>query len=86
MILEKSRYRLYERRGRESLKYKLLLLLSLFFLTSCGQIVALIGPAITAGSSGEIYRAAYSYGSDHFVKRVTGKTTFEHVTNYLDTE
>ena len=86
MILEKSRYRLYERRGRESLKYKLLLLLSLFFLTSCGQIVALIGPAITAGSTGEIYRAAYSIGSDHLVKRVTGKTTMEHVNGYLDIE
>ena len=68
------------------MKCKFLLLVSLFFLTSCGQIVALIGPAITAGSSGEIYRAAYSLGSDHFVKRVTGKTTFEHVSSYLDSE
>ena len=68
------------------MKYKLLLLLSLFFLTSCGQIVALIGPAITAGSTGEIYRAAYSIGSDHLVKRVTGKTTMEHVNGYLDIE
>ena len=68
------------------MNYKFLLLLSLFFLTSCGQIVAFIGPAITAGSSGEIYRAAYSYGSDHFVKRVTGKTTLEHVVSYINTE
>ena len=68
------------------MNYKYLLLLSLFFLTSCGQIVAFIGPAITAGSSGEIYRAAYSYGSDHFVKRVTGKTTLEHVVSYINTE
>ena len=65
---------------------KFLLLLSLLFLTSCGQIIAFIGPAITAGSTGEIYRAAYSIGSDHLVKRVTGKTTMEHVTSYLDTE
>ena len=68
------------------MKYKFLLLLSLFFLTSCGQIVAFIGPAITAGSTGEIYRAAYSIGSDHLVKRVTGKTTMEHVNGYLDIE
>ena len=86
MILEKSPYRIYGRYGRESLNYKFLLLLSLLFLTSCGQIIAFIGPAITAGSTGEIYRAAYSIGSDHFVKRVTGKTTMEHVTSYLDTE
>ena len=68
------------------MNYKFLLLLSLFFLTSCGQIVAFIGPAVTAGSSGEIYRAAYSYGSDHLVKRVTGKTTLEHVVSYINTE
>ena len=86
MILEKSQYRIYGRYGRESLNYKFLLLLSLLFLTSCGQIIAFIGPAITAGSTGEIYRAAYSIGSDHLVKRVTGKTTMEHVTSYLDTE
>ncbi len=86
MILEKSPYRIYGRYGRESLNYKFLLLLSLLFLTSCGQIIAFIGPAITAGSTGEIYRAAYSIGSDHLVKRVTGKTTMEHVTSYLDTE
>ena len=86
MILEKSPYRIYGRYGRESLNYKFLLLLSLLFLTSCGQIIAFIGPAITAGSTGEIYRAAYSIGSDHLVKRVTGKTTMEHVSSYLDTE
>ena len=86
MILEKSPYRIYERYEGESLNYKFLLLLSLLFLTSCGQIIAFIGPAITAGSTGEIYRAAYSIGSDHLVKRVTGRTTMEHVTSYLDTE
>ena len=74
---------MYQLRGRESLNYKFLLLLSLFFLTSCGQIVAFMGPAITAGSTGETYRAAYSYGSDHLIKRVTGKTTLEHVTSYV---
>ena len=77
---------MYQLRGRESLNYKFLLLLSLFFLTSCGQIVALLGPAISAGSTGETYRAAISYGSDHFIKRATGKTTFEHVITYMDLE
>ena len=86
LILEKSQYKLYQGYGRESLNYKILLLLSLFFLTSCGQIVALIGPAITAGSTGEVYRAAYSIGSDHLVLRMTGKTTMEHVSRYMDTE
>ena len=65
---------------------KFLLLLSLIFLTSCGQLVAFLGPAITAGSTGETYRAAISYGSEHLIKRVTGKTTFEHVITFANSE
>ena len=68
------------------MKFKFFLFLSLFFLTSCGQIIAFLGPAITAGSTGETYRAAISYGSEHLIKRVTGKTTFEHVTTFVDLE
>ena len=73
------------RRG-EQLKFIFFLFLSLFFLTSCGQLVAFLGPAITAGSTGETYRAAISYGSDYFIKKTTGKTTLEHVTSYIDLE
>ena len=68
------------------MNFRIFLFLSLFFLTSCGQIIAFLGPAITAGSTGETYRAAISYGSDHFIKRATGKTTFEHVITYVDLE
>ena len=68
------------------MNFRIFLFLSLFFLTSCGQIIALLGPAITAGSTGETYRAAISYGSDHLIKRATGKTTFEHVITFTDSE
>ena len=68
------------------MNFRIFLFLSLFFLTSCGQIIAFLGPAITAGSTGETYRAAISYGSDHFIKRVTGKTTFEHAITYMVSE
>jgi len=68
------------------LNFRIFLFLSLFFLTSCGQIVALLGPAITAGTTGETHRAAISYGSEHLIKRATGKTTFEHVTTFMDSE
>ena len=68
------------------MNFKIFLFLSLFFLTSCGQIVAFLGPAITAGSTGEAYRAAISYGSDHFIKRATGKTAFEHVITHMDSK
>ena len=68
------------------MNFKIFLFLSLFFLTSCGQILAFVGPAVTAGSTGEVYRAAISYGSEHLIKRATGKTTFEHVTTFMDSE
>jgi hypothetical protein len=68
------------------LNFRLLLLLSLFFLTSCGQLVAFLGPAITAGSTGEIYRVGLSYGSEHLIKRATGKTTYEHVATLMYSE
>ena len=68
------------------MNFRIFLFLSLFFLTSCGQIVAFLGPAITAGTTGETYRAAISYGSEHLIKRATGKTTFEHVTTFMDSE
>ncbi len=68
------------------MKYKFLLILFFIFLNSCGQLTAFIGPAITAGSTGEIYRAGISFGSDHFIMRATGKTTLEHFTGYLEVE
>ena len=63
--------------------YRIVLILGLFTLNSCGQLTAFLGPAISAGSTGEAYRAAYSYGSDHIIKRATGKTTMEHVSSYI---
>ena len=68
------------------MNFRFLLLLSLFFLTSCGQLVAFLGPAITAGSTGEIYRAGLSYGSEHLIKRATGKTAYEHVATLMYSE
>ncbi len=65
---------------------RIFLLLGLFFLTGCGQLVAFIGPAVTAGSTGETYRAAISYGSDHSIKRTTGKTAFGHVITQIDSK
>ncbi len=66
--------------------FRILLLLGLFTLNGCGQLTAFLGPVISAGTTGETYRAAYSYGSDHFIKRTTGKTTIEHVTSYVIAE
>ena len=60
-----------------------LLVVSLFLLNSCGQVTAFLGPAVSAGTSGEAYRAAYSYGSDHLIKRASGRTTIEHAAGII---
>ena len=62
----------------------LLLLFSLSLLCSCAQSTALLGPAITVGSTGNIMQAGFSYGSNMAVKGLTGKTTGEHVTSYVE--
>ena len=40
----------------------------LFFLNGCVQSTALLGPAYTMASTGNIYHAGLSYGSNQAVK------------------
>ncbi len=62
-----------------NLKKIILLILGLFFLNSCIETSAFLGPAITVGTSGNVYQAGLSYGSSQLIKTATGKTTFEHI-------
>ena len=56
----------------------------LFFLNGCVQSAALLGPAYTLTSSGNIYQAGLSYGSGKAVKKITGKTPTENFKSLLD--
>ena len=49
------------------------------FLNGCVQNVAFLGPALTGASTGSLYQATLSYGSDKVVKKITGKTTTENI-------
>ena len=51
----------------------------LFFLNGCVQNAALLGPAYTLASSGNIYQAGLSYGSNQAVKKITGKSPTENI-------
>ena len=62
----------------------LIILLSLVLLSACAQSTALIGPAITAGNTGNIMQASFTYGSNMAVKHTTGKTPGEHLTIYIE--
>ena len=69
-----------------SLKKIIFLILGLFFLNSCIEPTALLGPAFTVGTSGNVYQAGLSYGSSQLVKTATGKTTFEHMSEFIDSK
>tara|TARA_B100001123_G_scaffold148190_1_gene171646 strand:+ start:2414 stop:2731 length:318 start_codon:yes stop_codon:yes gene_type:complete len=62
------------------------LILGLFFLNSCVESTAFFGPAITVGTSGNVYQAGLSYGSNQLVKETTGKSTFEHMSDFIDSK
>ena len=44
------------------------------FLTGCAQNAALIGPAYTLASTGNLYQAGITYGSNELITRKTGKS------------
>ena len=62
----------------------LILLIFVLFLSACMQPVALLGPAITIGTTGNIYQAGFSYGSNKAIESKTGKTTIEHFSNLFN--
>ena len=56
----------------------------LFFLNGCVQSTALLGPAYTLASTGNIYQAGLSYSSNQAVKKITGKSPTENIQNLVD--
>ena len=58
----------------------------LFFLNGCVQSAALLGPAYTLASSGNIYQAGLSYGSNQAVKKITGKSPTENIKSLTDSK
>ena len=62
---------------------KILLLVCFVFLSGCFQAIAFLGPAITGASTGKIYQAGLSYGTNMIMLQATGKTTTEHMLDIL---
>jgi len=56
----------------------------LFFLNGCVQNTALLGPIYTLASSGNIYQAGLSYGSNQAVKKITGKSPTENIKSFVE--
>ena len=56
----------------------------LIFLNGCVQSAALLGPAYTLVSTGNVYQAGFSYGSSKVIKKMTDKTPTENIKSLLD--
>ena len=56
----------------------------LFFLNGCVQSAALLGPAYTMASNGNVFQAGLSYGSNQAVKKITGKSTTENIKSFVN--
>ena len=51
----------------------------LCFLNGCAQNAALLGPAYTLATSGNIYHAGLSYGGNEIITKSTGKSMAQNI-------
>ena len=66
------------------MKKILLLLMCFIFLSGCFQSIVYLAPAITGASTGKMYQAGLSYGTNVIMLQSTGKTTTEHMLDILN--
>ena len=66
---------------------KIIFTLSLLvFLGACTAPTAMLGPAYTLTSTGNVFQAGISYGSSELVTMYTGKTPMENVIEIASTD
>ena len=58
--------------------------LLLSFLSGCVQNAALLGPAYTFATSGNVYHAGFTYGSNELITRKTGKSAAQNFKDALN--
>ena len=54
-------------------------LVILVFLGACTSPTAMLGPAYTLSSTGNIYQASFSYGTNQLITNYTGKSPIENL-------
>ena len=67
-----------------TLKKVIIGLFFICFLNGCVQSTTLLGPAYTLVSTGNVYQAGLSYGSNQAVKKITGKSTTENIKSFVE--
>ena len=53
-------------------------------LSGCAQNVALLGPAITLGTTGNVMQAGIQYGTNHAIKQETGKDALTYISDVVE--
>ena len=66
------------------MKKIIVITISFVLLGACAQTTALIGPAISIGSTGNVMQAGFSYGTNMVIKQTSGKVPSEHVSLYIE--
>ena len=56
------------------------------FLGACSTPTAMIGPAYTLSSTGSVYHAGLTYGSNELITKYTGMTPIENLKTISSTE
>jgi len=49
------------------------------FLAGCAQNAALLGPAYTLATSGNVYHAGFTYGGNELITKATGKSATQNL-------
>ena len=61
------------------LKKIIIIIFLVSFLNGCAQNAALLGPAYTLATSGNIYHAGLTYGSNEIITKSTGKSMAQNI-------
>ena len=56
------------------------------FLNACSSPTAMLGPVYTFSSTGNVFQAGFSYGSNEMITMYTGKTPVENVKDFVLSE
>ena len=62
----------------------IIIIVTFLFLSGCLQLGAMLVPGITAGTTGNVYKAALQYTTNQYLKKSTGKTISEHAFTAFD--
>ena len=53
-------------------------------LSGCAQNIALLGPAVTIGTTGNVLQAGAQYGTNQAIKKETGKDALTYLSDVVE--